>query len=109
MADELLAHYTPEQLRMHFMSLGLSAKSVGFKPQVYMSQEEKTGIDMVLKEGNLLTNVYNRLIRSCLYAAQNDNNGKIPSNSISQSILDLSEKTVLEYERHMYNHDLRNL
>ena len=50
MADELLAHYTPEQLRMHFMSLGLSAKSVGFKPQVYMSQEEKTGIDMVLKK-----------------------------------------------------------
>ena len=50
MADELLAHYTPEQLRMHFMSLGLSSKSVGFKPQVYMSQEEKTGIDMVLKK-----------------------------------------------------------
>ena len=74
-----------------------------------MPQEERTGIDMVLKEGNLLTNVYNRLIRSCLYAAQNDNNGKIPSNSISQSILDLSEKTVLEYERHMYNHDFHRI
>lgn len=109
MADELLTHYTPEQLRMHFMSLGLSAKSVGFKPQVYMPQEEKTGIDMVLKEGNLLTNVYNRLIRSCFYAAQNDNNGKIPSNSISQVILELSEKTVLEYERHMYNHDFHRI
>ena len=94
---------------MHFMSLGLSSKSVGFKPQVYMPQEERTGIDMVLKEGNLLTNVYNRLIRSCLYAAQNDNNGKIPSNSISRSILDLSEKTVLEYERHMYNHDFHRI
>ena len=109
MADELLEHYTPEQLRMHFMSLGLSSKSVGFKPQVYMPQEERTGIDMVLKEGNLLTNVYNRLIRSCFYAAQNDNNGKIPSNSISQAILDLSEKTVLEYERHMYNHDFHRI
>ena len=109
MADELLEHYTPEQLRMHFMSLGLSSKSVGFKPQVYMPQEDRNGIDMVLKEGNLLTNVYNRLIRSCFYAAQNDNNGKIPSNSISQSILELSEKTVLEYERHMYNHDFHRI
>lgn len=109
MADELLEHYTPEQLRMHFMSLGLSSKSVGFKPQVYMPQEARNGIDMVLKEGNLLTNVYNRLIRSCFYAAQKDNNGKIPSNSISQSILDLSEKTVLEYERHMYNHDFHRI
>lgn len=109
MADELLDHYTPEQLRMHFMSLGLSSKSVGFKPQVYMPQEDRTGIDMVLKEGNLLTNVYNRLIRSCFYAAQNDNNGKIPSNSISKSILELSEKIVLEYERHMYNHDFHRI
>ena len=31
-ADELLDHYTKDQLRMHFMSLGLSSKSVGFKP-----------------------------------------------------------------------------
>jgi methionyl-tRNA synthetase len=109
MADELLEHYTPEQLRMHFMSLGLSSKSVGFKPQVYMPEKDRNGVDMVLKEGNLLTNVYNRLIRSCFYAAQNDNNGKIPSNNISQSILDLSEKTVLEYERHMYNHDFHRI
>ncbi len=109
MADELLEHYTPEQLRMHFMSLGLSSKSVGFKPQVYMPQEDRNGIDMVLKEGNLLTNVYNRLIRSCFYAVQNDNNGKIPSNSISESILALSERIVLEYERHMYNHDFHRI
>ena len=109
MADELLEHYTPEQLRMHFMSLGLSSKSVGFKPQVYMPEEERSGVDMVLKEGNLLTNVYNRLIRSCFYAAQNDNNGKIPSNDISPSILELSERIVLEYERHMYNHDFHRI
>ncbi len=109
MADELLEYYTPEQLRMHFMSLGLSSKSVGFKPQVYMAPEDRTGTDMVLKEGNLLTNVYNRLIRSCFYAAQNDNNGRIPANSISQNILELSEKTVLEYERHIYNHDFHRI
>lgn len=40
MADELLNHYTKEQLRMHFMSLGLSSKSVSFKPQAFMKKEE---------------------------------------------------------------------
>ncbi len=109
MADELLEHYTPEQLRMHFMGLGLSSKSVSFKPLVYMPEGERNGIDMVLKEGNLLTNVYNRLIRSCFYAAQNNHEGKIPSNHVSSSVLELSEKVVLEYERHMYNHDFHRI
>ena len=109
MADELLAYYTPEQLRMHFMSLGLSSKSVSFKPQVYMPKEEQEGIDMVLKEGNLLTNVFNRLIRSCFYAVQNNYEGKIPSNEITPSIVELSKKTIAEYERHMYNHDFHRI
>lgn len=109
MADELLAYYTPEQLRMHFMSLGLSSKSVGFKPQVYMPKEEQNGVDMVLKEGNLLTNVFNRLIRSCFYAAQSNYDGKIPSNEVTPSIVKLSERIVAEYERHMYNHDFHRV
>ncbi len=70
MADELLDFYTKEQLRMHFMSLGLSSKSVGFKPQAFMKEEERVGVDMVLKDGNLFTNVFNRLIRSCFYACK---------------------------------------
>lgn len=109
MANELLKYYTPEQLRMHFMSLSLSSKSTGFKPQVYMPQEERQGADMVLKEGNLLTNVYNRLIRSCFYAVQANHDGKIPSGPVTQKIIDLTEKKVLEYEQHMYNHEFHRI
>lgn len=109
MADELLKYYTPEQLRMHFMSLGLSSKSTGFKPQALMKQEEKVGIDMVLKDGNLLTNVFNRLIRSCFYTVQNYYNGKIPSGDVSNEMMKLAEEKVLEYERHMYNHEFHRL
>lgn len=108
MADELLAHYSKDQLRMHFMSLGLSSKSVGFKPQVYMAEEEKVGADPVLKEGNLLTNVYNRLIRSCFYTLQSiDEN--IPTEEVSEKIKTITEKAVLEYERHMYNQDFHRI
>jgi methionyl-tRNA synthetase len=109
MADELLTYYTTEQLRMHFMSLGLSSKSVGFKPQVYMPEAEREGVDMVLKEGNLLTNVYNRLIRSCFYSIQATPEAKLPEGEVSEKILKLSEQTVAEYERHMYNHDFHRI
>ena len=108
-ADELLEFYTKDQLRMHFMSLGLSSKSVGFKPQVFMKEENKVGVDMVLKDGNLITNVFNRLIRTCFYAIQNNCNGKIPKGEACDEIRTMAEKTVLEYERHMYNHDFHRI
>lgn len=109
MADELLKYYTKEQLRMHFMSLGLSSKSVSFKPQAFMKKEEQEGVDMVLKEGNLITNVFNRLIRSCFYAIQNNYAGKIPEGEVATRIKDMAESAVLEYERHMYNHDFHRI
>lgn len=109
MASELLDHYSAEQLRMHFISLGLSQRSVGFKPQVYIPENERQGVDTVLKEGNLLTNVFNRLVRSCFYSAQKYTDGKIPSNSVSDKIIKLVEKSVFEYERHMYNHDFHRI
>lgn len=108
-ADELLDYYTVEQLRMHFMSLGLSSKSVGFKPQVFMKEEERVGVDMVLKDGNLITNVFNRLIRTCFYAIQNNCGGKIPAGEACEEIRLWAEKAVLEYERHMYNHDFHRV
>ena len=108
MADELLSYYTSDQLRMHFMSLGLSSKSVGFKPQVYMKEDEKNGTDPVLKKGNLLTNVFNRLIRSCFYTLQSLNEN-IPREEVSEKIKVLTEKAVFEYERHMYNQDFHRI
>jgi len=63
MADELLNHYTKDQLRMHFLSLGLSKKSVSFSPKPFDPSCPEDAPDVVLKDGNLLTNVYNRLLR----------------------------------------------
>lgn len=109
MADELLDYYTKDQLRMHFMSLGLSSKSVSFKPQAFMKAEERTGVDMVLKDGNLITNVFNRLIRSCFYAIQNNYAGKIPKGEVNEQIRLMAENAVLDYERYMYNHEFHRI
>lgn len=109
MAAELLNHYSVDQLRMHFISLGLSNKSTGFKPQVYMPENEREGADVVVKEGNLLTNVFNRLIRSCFYSVQQQFDGKIPSGEVSEKIKTLCETKATEYERHMYNQEFHRI
>ncbi len=108
MASELLQYYTNEQLRMHFLSFGLDNKSVSFQPAVYQTAEIE-GIDPVLKEGNLLTNVYNRLIRSCFYTVQKYYDSFIPEGKVSDEILEEAKKVILNYERHMYNHQFHRI
>ena len=109
MAGELLEHYTAEQLRMHFLSLGLSKKSVSFVPQAFMNEEDKQGPDTVLKDGNLLTNVFNRLLRSCFYTAQKYFDSTIPVGEISSNIIEESKEAILTYERHMHNHEFHSV
>ncbi len=108
MAKELLQFYTPEQLRMHFLSLGLDTKSVSFQPKVYM-ENAKEEQDAVVKEGNLLTNVFNRIIRSCFYTAQKYYDSRIPEGAVSDPILEKARETVLEFEQHMYRHAFHRL
>ena len=80
MASELLEHYTAEQLRCHWLSLGLDQKAVSFAPKAFDTsvshKDKKTGeeilvcndprvADPALKESAFLTNIFNRLARSC--------------------------------------------
>lgn len=109
MARELLNFYTPEQLRMHFLSLGLSRKSASFTPQVFMSEEEKQGADPVLKDGNLLTNVFNRLVRSCFYTSQKYYDSEIPVGEIGEEILEEAKESIINYENNMYNHEFHSV
>lgn len=95
-AAELLEQYTPEQLRIHFMNASLGEKSVSFEPQALLNKSG--GFDTVLYEGNLITNVLNRLVRSCFYTLQKQNGGVYPTGDITESIRVTSEQVILEYE-----------
>jgi methionyl-tRNA synthetase len=101
-ARELLNYYTPEQLRAHFLGLGLGIRSVGFKPKPLNPKASDKDSDPVLKEGNLLSNVFNRAVRSCFYTTQKYFNGKLPVGDISSDILENSKKVILEFEKLMY-------
>lgn len=99
-AGELLDYYTPEQLRLHFMNASLSERSIGFEPKALIKNADG-GFDTVLYEGNLLTNVFNRLIRSCFYTVQNYCDGIYPAKTVSDYVKSNSDQTILAYERMM--------
>ena len=103
LAAELLEHYTPEQLRLHFMNASLSERSVGFEPKAIIGKSENNEFDTVLSEGNLITNVLNRLIRSCFYTAQKNNGCVLPVCEVSNEVKTRSDSTILEYERCMHD------
>jgi methionyl-tRNA synthetase len=102
MADDLLAFYTPEQLRAHFLALGLGLKPVSFQPKPLNPRAEAKAADPVLKEGALLTNVFNRLARSCFYTAQKDTGNLLPLGSPDAALVERASATILEYERFMH-------
>ena len=101
MADELLDHYTPEQLRMHWLGLGLGQRSVSFMPKPYNPDAKPEDTDPVVKDGLLLSNVYNRMIRTAFYTTQKEFDGIMPDIAPEEKFLAEAKKAVLDYERHM--------
>ena len=120
MASELLDYYTAEQLRAHWLSLGLDAKAVSFSPKAFdtsVSRKDKaTGeevlvkddprvVDPALKESAFLTNLFNRLARSCFYGAARACGCYLPEEDPSDECVDLCDKATLDFERaaHAFN------
>ncbi len=112
-ADELLNYYTVEQLRAHFLALGLDMKSVGFKPKPFDPDETRRNdprvADPVLKEGALLTNVFNRLARSCFYEAKNNFDCKMPLGIPTQEVIDRAHVAMTEYDIIMHKAELHSI
>ena len=114
MAAELLDYYTPEQLRAHWLSLGLDQKAVSFSPKPFDTsvshKDKKTGeevlvkddprvVDPALKESAFLTNIFNRLARSCFYGAANVCDAHLPSVAPHAEVVEGCVKATLEFEK----------
>ena len=129
LAHEMLEHYTPEQLRAHWLSLGLGEKPVSFSPKAFdmretgkdkdgnpvLARDDKRVIDPALKEGALLTGVFNRLARSCFYGvAEKDGDtaayrtGRIPAGAPSPAVVTETERAILAFEQAMYTFELHH-
>jgi len=109
MALDLLDCYTAEQLRAHWLSLGLGDKPVSFSPKPWETDPKKKDdprvADPALKESALLTNVFNRLARSCFYGAAEACGGKLPAGPCAPEVTAAAEAALLEFERRMHVFD----
>ena len=101
MADELLEHYTHEQLRAHFLALNVGNTSSSFNPKVYDPDAKPEDVDPVVKDGNLLTNVYNRSLRTLFYTWQKDFDGVVPYGEVDEDVLLECEMSALKFEKCM--------
>ncbi len=120
MAHELLSHYTAEQLRAHWLSLALDAKAVSFSPKAFDTsvshKDKKTGedvlvkddprvVDPALKESAFLTNIFNRLARSCFYGAAKKCDGKLPAVEAADEVIAACQEATLAFERTVHGLD----
>ncbi|MCR5583356.1 MAG: class I tRNA ligase family protein [Eggerthellaceae bacterium] len=112
-ADQLLEHYTVEQLRAHWLALGLDQRSVGFKPKAFEPDADKRTdprvSDPVLKEGALLTRVFNRLARSCLYEAKNHFDCYMPLGAVTPEVRDRALEALSQYDATMKKVELHSI
>lgn len=111
--EELLEHYTVEQLRAHWLALGLDQRAVGFSPLAFDSDQAKRDdpriSDPVLKEGALLTRVFNRLARSCLYEAKNNFDCAMPLGAPSKEVVDCAHRALADYDAIMHKVELHSI
>ena len=101
--DELLEHYTVEQLRMHFLGLSVGNTSSSFTPKPFDPEAKETDVDPVAKDGALLSNVYNRVLRTLFYTWQQHFDGVVPVGDVSEEILKQATMTILKYEKLMFD------
>ena len=101
MATELLDYYTAEQLRSHFLGLNLGNNAASFMPKAFNPSANPNDVDPVLKEGNLLTNVYNKTLRTLCYTWQKYFNGVVPFGEVDNEIKINCMKSVIKYEKLM--------
>ena len=112
-ADELLEHYTAEQLRAHFLSLGLGQKSVGFSPKAFHPdaavRDDPRVADPALKESKLLTGVFNRLARSVLYEAKKSFACKVPLDAPTSAAVALAHAALTDVDAAMKRAELHTM
>ena len=109
MAADLLEYYTAEQLRAHFLGLGLSLKSVSFRPKPLNPDANENDPDPVEREGKMLSGVFNRMARSCFYTIQKYGESKLPMGKVSDEVLHYAKETILKYERMMYKFEFHSI
>lgn len=104
MANELLNLYSAEQLRFHLLGMNVGNNSSSFMPKPLNPDANPSEQDPVVREYNLLTNVFNRVLRTLCYTWQKDFDGVMPFGEVSEEVKNVCLFTTLKFEKAMFEH-----
>lgn len=102
MANDLLNYYTPDQLRFHMLAMNVGNNNASFMAKPFNPDAKPEDIDPVTKEYTLLTNVYNRALRTLFYTWQKEFDGYMPYGEVEESFIKEATLTILKIEKLMY-------
>lgn len=103
MADDLLTHYSVDELRMHFIGMAVGTTNTNFQPKAY-DKDSTEEVDSTLKEYSVLVNVFNRVIRKLSLFINEKMGGKITLAGASDEIKEIAKNTILNFEQKMYEY-----
>ena len=104
LAKELFDYYTVDQLRMHFLGLGFGETNVNISLKPFNPDAKADEVDVALKEGNILINVFNRVLRRFSFFVNDNFNGELQFGELSAPAKEITEKAILENEEKIYLH-----
>jgi len=96
-ANELLEKYTKEQLRCYFLSHNINTIASNFQSKAFFPEMYPKCGDPLVAQGNILTNVFNRIVRSVFYTLQQYFDGVLPNKQTGEWIKELSINTLKDY------------
>lgn len=102
LAREVLEKYTVDQFRMHFLAMGYGETNVNINLKAFDPDAKPGEPDVALKEGNILVNVYNRIIRRFSMFINEHFAGELQLGKATQDVKDMCEKEILNYEDRAY-------
>lgn len=108
-AAELLNYYTTEQIKMHFLGHNFGYNTMEFRSKAFNPELFGTEQDTFIAEGNLLTNIFNRIVRSVFYSIGEYCNNIMPQGEVSKTVLKDSFDTIINYEIAMMNFEFHKI
>ena len=106
LAKELFEHYTVSQLRLHFLGLAFGDTNVNVSLKAFNPDAKDDEVDCALKEGNMLINVFNRVLRRMNNFVCEHLDGVVDVSEMvaSDAVKEICEKNILNYEDRLYHY-----
>ncbi|MCL2771655.1 MAG: class I tRNA ligase family protein, partial [Firmicutes bacterium] len=100
-ARELLEKYTKEQIKMYILGQEVAKKTSEFRSKAFFPELYPHGEDVFLREGNILTNSFNRILRTYFYTANEFLGGELTLYDPSYKLRKEIGKTMEEYKKNI--------